>query len=77
MRVHYFSAYIILGELGRAREPFISAHALSILKRPKYFWHMEILHLLILQHVEYGLQDKTKNIIVHSVGIYISMIVRL
>ena len=40
-------------------------------------WHMEIRHLLILKQVEYGLQDKTKNIIVHSVGIYIAMIVRL
>ena len=32
-RVHYISAYIIRGELERAREPSISAHALSILKQ--------------------------------------------
>ena len=32
-RVHYISAYIIRGESEGAREPFISAHALSILKQ--------------------------------------------
>ena len=32
-RIHYISAYIIRGESEGAREPFISAHALSILKQ--------------------------------------------